>query len=186
MPLSDGEVISGYTISRMLGSGGMGEVYLAHDAQRDRDVALMLLHHARRSARTTADGTLVPLAEQEAYREASRPVEWHATSDKYHTSLKVTFHHDSAEQDGIQVQQLRERRRARALRLQRPCAALARVQRHLALGREAAHQDGDMQVGKRAVHARLREAHLHAADAVNSPSTKGATIAQVRPLAEPG
>ena len=28
-------------------------------------LALMLLHHARRSARTTADGTLVPLAEQD-------------------------------------------------------------------------------------------------------------------------
>jgi hypothetical protein len=52
---------------------------------------------------------LVPVAEQEAYREASRPVEWHATSDKYHTSLKVTFHHDSAEQGAGQVQQLRER-----------------------------------------------------------------------------
>jgi hypothetical protein len=52
---------------------------------------------------------MVPVAEQEAYREASRPVEWHATSDKYHTSLKVTFHHDSAEQGGAQVQQLRER-----------------------------------------------------------------------------
>ncbi|WP_345237911.1 toprim domain-containing protein [Hymenobacter saemangeumensis] len=52
---------------------------------------------------------LVPVAEQEAYREASRPVEWHATSDKYHTSLKVTFHHDSAEQGAAQVQQLSER-----------------------------------------------------------------------------
>ncbi|RYU84849.1 toprim domain-containing protein [Hymenobacter persicinus] len=52
---------------------------------------------------------LVPVAEQEAYREASRPVEWHATSDKYHTSLKVTFHHDSAEQGAGQVQQLSER-----------------------------------------------------------------------------
>ena len=52
---------------------------------------------------------LVPVAEQEAYREASRPVEWHATSDKYHTSLKVTFHHASAEQGASQVQQLRER-----------------------------------------------------------------------------
>ncbi|MBD2769446.1 toprim domain-containing protein [Hymenobacter sp. BT664] len=52
---------------------------------------------------------LVPVAEQEAYREASRPVEWHATSDKYHTSLKVTFHHDSAEQGASQVQQLSER-----------------------------------------------------------------------------
>ncbi|WP_170170473.1 toprim domain-containing protein [Hymenobacter perfusus] len=52
---------------------------------------------------------LVPVAEQEAYREASRPVEWHATSDKYHTSLKVTLHHESAEQGAGQVQQLRER-----------------------------------------------------------------------------
>ncbi|GAB3879448.1 hypothetical protein GCM10028824_42960 [Hymenobacter segetis] len=52
---------------------------------------------------------LVPVAEQEAYHEASRPVEWHATSDKYHTSLKVTFHHDSAEQGAGQVQQLSER-----------------------------------------------------------------------------
>ncbi|WP_171025796.1 toprim domain-containing protein [Hymenobacter jeollabukensis] len=52
---------------------------------------------------------MVSVAEQEAYREASRPVEWHATSDKYHTSLKVTFHHDSAEQRAGQVQQLRER-----------------------------------------------------------------------------
>ncbi|MBF9144536.1 toprim domain-containing protein [Hymenobacter properus] len=52
---------------------------------------------------------LVPVAEQEAYREASRPVEWHATSDKYHTSLKVTFHHDTAEQGAGQVQQLSER-----------------------------------------------------------------------------
>ncbi|UYZ61276.1 toprim domain-containing protein [Hymenobacter latericus] len=52
---------------------------------------------------------MVPVAEQEAYREASRPVEWHATSDKYHTSLKVTFHHDSAGQGAGQVQQLRER-----------------------------------------------------------------------------
>lgn len=52
---------------------------------------------------------LVPVAEQEAYREAIRPVEWHATSDKYHTSLKVTFHHESAEQGAGQVQQLSER-----------------------------------------------------------------------------
>jgi len=51
---------------------------------------------------------LVPVAEQEAYREASRPVEWHATSDKYHTSLKVTFHHESAEQGAGQVQRLSE------------------------------------------------------------------------------
>ncbi|TGD76980.1 toprim domain-containing protein [Hymenobacter wooponensis] len=52
---------------------------------------------------------LVPVAEQEAYKEPTRPVEWHATSDKYHTGLKVTYHHDSAEAGAQQVQQLSDR-----------------------------------------------------------------------------
>ena len=52
---------------------------------------------------------LTPVAEQEAYKEASRPVEWHATSDKYHAGLKVTYHHDSAEAGASQVQQLTDR-----------------------------------------------------------------------------
>lgn len=52
---------------------------------------------------------LVPVADQEAYKEASRPVEWHATSDKYHTALKVSYRHDSAESGAAQVQQLTER-----------------------------------------------------------------------------
>ena len=51
----------------------------------------------------------VPVGEQAAYKEATRPVEWHATSDKYHVSLKVSFQHDSAEQGAQQVQQLSER-----------------------------------------------------------------------------
>ncbi|QNE42276.1 toprim domain-containing protein (plasmid) [Hymenobacter sp. NBH84] len=52
---------------------------------------------------------LIPVADQEAYKEASRPVEWHATSDKYHTALKVSYHHDSAENGAAQVQQLTDR-----------------------------------------------------------------------------
>ena len=52
---------------------------------------------------------LAPIGDHEAYKEASRPVEWHATSDKYHTGLKVTYHHDSAEAGAPQVQQLTER-----------------------------------------------------------------------------
>ncbi|GAA4493053.1 hypothetical protein GCM10023172_01090 [Hymenobacter ginsengisoli] len=51
----------------------------------------------------------VPVGEQAAYKEATRPVEWHATSDKYHVSLKVSFQHDTAEQGAQQVQQLSER-----------------------------------------------------------------------------
>ncbi|WP_024444084.1 serine/threonine-protein kinase [Mycolicibacterium iranicum] len=46
MPLSDGEVISGYTISRMLGSGGMGEVYLAKHPRLPRYDALKVLSAA--------------------------------------------------------------------------------------------------------------------------------------------
>ncbi|NMD57169.1 MULTISPECIES: serine/threonine-protein kinase [Tsukamurella] len=39
-----GSTLGPYEIGRLLGRGGMGEVYLAHDGQRDRDVALKLLH----------------------------------------------------------------------------------------------------------------------------------------------
>jgi hypothetical protein len=51
----------------------------------------------------------VPMGEQDAYKEASRPVEWHATSDKYHVSLKVSFHHDTPELGAQRVQELSER-----------------------------------------------------------------------------
>ena len=43
MSLRDGEVISGYTISRRLGSGGMGEVYLAKHPRLPRYDALKVL-----------------------------------------------------------------------------------------------------------------------------------------------
>ncbi len=41
---------------------------LSADPETDGLLALMLLHHARRPARTRADGTLVPLAEQDRCR----------------------------------------------------------------------------------------------------------------------
>mgnify|MGYP000894984674 CR=1 FL=1 len=43
MPLSDGEVFAGYTIRRVLGTGGMGEVYLAEHPRLPRQDALKVL-----------------------------------------------------------------------------------------------------------------------------------------------
>ena len=43
MPLADGETFAGYTIVRLLGSGGMGEVYLAQHPRLPRHDALKVL-----------------------------------------------------------------------------------------------------------------------------------------------
>jgi serine/threonine-protein kinase len=43
MSLADGEVFAGYTIQRLLGSGGMGEVYLAQHPRLPRRDALKIL-----------------------------------------------------------------------------------------------------------------------------------------------
>ena len=43
MPLPAGETFAGYTIVRLLGSGGMGEVYLAQHPRLPRQDALKVL-----------------------------------------------------------------------------------------------------------------------------------------------
>jgi serine/threonine protein kinase len=43
MPLSAGTRLGAYEIISALGAGGMGEVYRAHDAKLNRDVALKVL-----------------------------------------------------------------------------------------------------------------------------------------------
>jgi serine/threonine protein kinase/predicted Zn-dependent protease len=44
LPVTARKVIGRYQVDRLLGTGGMGEVYLAHDSQLDRKVAIKLLN----------------------------------------------------------------------------------------------------------------------------------------------
>jgi len=46
MPLSPGDRLGAYDIVSLLGKGGMGEVYRAHDPKLNRDVAIKVLPHA--------------------------------------------------------------------------------------------------------------------------------------------
>ena len=43
MPLNNGDVFAGYAIQRLLGTGGMGEVYLAQHPRLPRQDALKIL-----------------------------------------------------------------------------------------------------------------------------------------------
>jgi len=62
MAIAAGTTLGRYEIRSLIGSGGMGEVYLAHDTQLRRPVALKLL-----PATFTQDEDRLRRFEQEAY-----------------------------------------------------------------------------------------------------------------------
>jgi serine/threonine protein kinase len=63
-----GTTVARYTIAELVGVGGMGEVYLAHDPQLQRHVAIKVRHH-HRDPRVPDDGEL--LAEARALSRLS-------------------------------------------------------------------------------------------------------------------
>jgi serine/threonine protein kinase len=66
MALASGALLGPYKILNLLGSGGMGEVYLAHDARLGRNVALKVL-----PAAYSADPDRLRRFEQEARAAAA-------------------------------------------------------------------------------------------------------------------
>src|SRR5246127_4037498 len=46
MPLAAGTKLGSYQVSALIGAGGMGEVYQAHDTKLGRDVAIKVLPEA--------------------------------------------------------------------------------------------------------------------------------------------
>ena len=83
MPIADGAVFAGYTIVRLLGTGGMGEVYLVLHPRLPRQEALKIL-----SASVSADPEYRHRFAREADIAASL---WHP---------HVVAVHDRGEHDG--------------------------------------------------------------------------------------
>src|SRR5438067_3788518 len=82
MPLSIGDKLGPYEILAPLGAGGMGEVYKAHDARLQRDVAIKVLQQG------AADG-----ANWDGFKRESR-----AASALSHPNICTV--HDVGEADG--------------------------------------------------------------------------------------
>src|SRR5688500_724004 len=83
MPLESGQVFAGYTIVRLVGSGGMGEVYLAQHPRLPRQDALKVL-----PASFSADGEFRQRFQREADLAATL---WHP---------HIVGRHDRGEFDG--------------------------------------------------------------------------------------
>ena len=77
MPLNNGEVFAGYVIQRLLGTGGMGEVYLAQHPRLPRQDALKILSPASTAdtefrARFIREAELAATLRHPEYRRRSR------------------------------------------------------------------------------------------------------------------
>ena len=77
MPLKPGDRIERYVIDALLGHGGMGEVYRAHDARLQRSVALKILHAdmtgTEASSKPSTDGPARMLREARAAAALDHP-----------------------------------------------------------------------------------------------------------------
>ncbi len=77
MPLKPGDRIERYVIDALLGHGGMGEVYRAHDARLQRSVALKILHAdvtgTEASSKPATDGPARMLREARAAAALDHP-----------------------------------------------------------------------------------------------------------------
>ena len=82
MHLQPGAVVGPYQITAHIGSGGMGDVYRAHDPKLQRDVAIKVLPQA-----FAADADRVARFEREALAVAALS---HPASCRFTTSAKPT------------------------------------------------------------------------------------------------
>jgi eukaryotic-like serine/threonine-protein kinase len=129
MPLAAGQRLGRYEIRSLIGTGGMGEVYLAHDTKLERKVALKVLL----GAATTSDDRLRRFA-QEA----------RAASALNHPNI-VTVH-DVDVEDGTRFITTEfvdgETLRSRLRRGRLPLAEALRIAMQVADALSAAHRDG--------------------------------------------
>jgi len=71
--LAPGAVVGRYQLGELLGSGGMGRVYRAHDPQLSRDIALKVLHQRYAGEREAAAHRRRLLREAQALAKLSHP-----------------------------------------------------------------------------------------------------------------
>ncbi len=129
MPLANGSVVGRYTIVGWLGSGGMGDVYRAHDSRLQRDVALKLLPE-----RFSSNPERLGRFEQEA----------RAAGQLNHSNLLTVFDVSSHEGAPFIVSELLEGESLRTVLDRGPLAPARAVAyaRQIAEGLAAAHQRG--------------------------------------------